>query len=92
MTLRTRTALLALAFAGALALPAAAQEAAFLAELSGATQVPLVATRGHGHGRRDSRRRGNDRLVDDHLRRLFWATRSPLTFAALPRSRRPRHR
>lgn len=40
----TRTALLALASAGVLALPAAAQETAFMAELSGAAQVPPVQT------------------------------------------------
>jgi len=45
---RTTTALLALAATGALALPAAAEEMKFMAELSGAAQVPPVETEAMG--------------------------------------------
>jgi hypothetical protein len=45
---RTRTALVVLAAAGPFALPAAAQEVVFMAELSGAAQVPPVETEATG--------------------------------------------
>jgi hypothetical protein len=45
---RTTTALLALAATGALALPAAAEEIKFMAELTGAAQVPPVETEAMG--------------------------------------------
>ena len=45
---RTRTALVALAAAGTFALPAAAEEMAFMSELSGDAQVPPVETEAMG--------------------------------------------
>jgi hypothetical protein len=47
-TARTCSALLALASAGAIALPAAAEELSFMAVLSGAAQVPPVETEATG--------------------------------------------
>ena len=48
VTARTYTAVLALASAGAFALPAAAEEMKFMAELTGAAQVPPVETEATG--------------------------------------------